>query len=139
MNHRIFSVVFALAVGLGLAWYAYDRATDPLPRQQRAVEERVVLDARSLLKRLVAPATELEIVDPLAPNRVAGKVYVYPAGDGWDISGHYRRGAEDRWHPWLMRLDAKGTMVSLKLSEADTGMATLGVADPRIEQGATPD
>ena len=115
MNHRVLSLVFALAVGIAVAVYAYQRVSDPLPGLQRQEEERIVLLARAHVQDLIAAgaasADELIVVDPLAPNRVAGKVYVYPTDSGWSVSGHYRRGLEDSWHPWLMQLDADGALL----------------------------
>jgi hypothetical protein len=79
----------------------------------------------------------LELVDPLAPDRKVGKVYVYRAGDGWEVSGYYRRGKGDRWHPFLMALDASQAMTNLKIQ--DEALLGLGSANPAIEvlPGAT--
>ena len=123
MNHKIASLVFALAVGVGVALFAYQRVSDPLPGLQREEEERIVLLARAALREVIAsvdtPAAELIVVDPLAPNRVAGKVYVYPTDEGWSVSGHYRRGLEDTWHPWLMQLDRDGALQNLAVRDSD--------------------
>ena len=119
MNHSIGRYVFALAVGLSLALYVYQRASDPQPRLDRQEEERIVLLARAAILDTLPVDGPVDIVDPLAPNRVAGKVYVYPASEGWEVSGHYRRQDEAEWHPWLMRLDAEGVMQSLAVRDAD--------------------
>jgi hypothetical protein len=34
------------------------------------------------------------------------------------VSGYYRRGEGDRWHPFLMTLDASTIITSLKLQDA---------------------
>lgn len=103
MNHRARGRVFGLVVGLVAAWFAWQWITDPGPRLQRQDEERAVLAARWLLAEFV-DSPELEIVDPLAPDRRVGKVYVYAEEPGWAVSGYYRRGTEDEWHPFLLHL-----------------------------------
>ena len=60
---------------------------------------------------------ELELVDPLSPDRVVGKAYVYPAGDGWEVSGFYRRNSQDLWHPYLVTLGAETNLLHLKISD----------------------
>ncbi len=103
MNHRVGRAVFALAAGLAVSLVAYRWITDPGPRAQRAAEERAVGAARVLVEEAVG-AGPLEIVDPLAPDRKVGKVYVYAEGPGWAVSGYYRRDERDRWHPFLVLL-----------------------------------
>ena len=130
-KHRLFRLVFAFAVGIALSLYVYQRMMDPAPLQQRAQEEAVVLAARGILEDTI-PDSDLEIVDPLATNRSAGKVYIYPFGDGWQVSGHYRRNESDPWHPFLMTLDANVQLVSLAVADADPRMQSIGADDPRI-------
>ena len=132
MQQKIGGLVFAVAVGLAVAWYAYQRVTDPAPGLERQREEAIVLRAREIVRREIAPGTQLEIVDPLAPNRVAGKVYVYPADGGWEISGYYRRGETDGFHPWLMRLDSDGTLATLAVKDDDAALRERAAADPRL-------
>lgn len=103
MNHRVRGRVFGLVVGLVVAWLAWQWISDPGPRRHRQDEERAVLAARWLLAEYV-DAPQLEIVDPLAPDRRVGKVYVYAEEPGWAVSGYYRRGAQDEWHPYLLQL-----------------------------------
>lgn len=127
MNHKIFSMLFALAMGLGVAIYAYQRVSDPLPGIQRQQEERIVMLARDAVRMTIlgdsATEDDLLVVDPLAPNRVAGKVYVYPTSAGWEVSGYYRRDPDDGWHPWLMRLDENGRMLKLSVRDSDPRLA----------------
>ena len=127
MNHRIGSIAFGLVAGLAVAIFAYLWITDPEPREARAQEERVVAAARSELTAIVA-AGELEIVDPLAPNRKVGKVYVYAEPPGWAVSGYYRRGEQDRWHPFLVTLGEDMSLDRLTVRDA----ALVGHADPRL-------
>ena len=136
IDHRIPRLAVALVFGLTVAVYAYQRVTDPRPGLQREKEEAAVLAARDILRAHVEPASGLRIVDPLAPDRKVGKVYVYPADSGWDVSGHYRRGDADRWHPYLMRLDASLSLVRLSVKDDDPRLARKAAADPRIS--ATP-
>ncbi|MGB5630509.1 MAG: hypothetical protein WBM57_14160 [Woeseiaceae bacterium] len=117
MNHRIGQSLFALAVGLAVAVFAYQWITDPAPREQRQVEERAVLASRDLLVSAVG-VSSLEIIDPLAPNRKVGKVYIYAEEPGWAVSGYYRRDEDDRWHPYLLSMTADLELHALKTEDA---------------------
>jgi hypothetical protein len=130
MNHRIGRIVFSLAVGLAIAAVSYRWVTNPEPRVERAREETVVQVSRSLLAPVVA-SDELDIVDPLAPNRKVGKVYVYAEGPGWAVSGYYRRDESDRWHPYLMTLTKDLKLVRLKVQDAE--LAGQAAANPALE------
>jgi hypothetical protein len=116
VNHRVGRNLFALGVGLAITVFAFQWITDPLPREQRQSEERAVLASRALLVAEVGPG-DLEIVDPLAPDRKVGKVYVYAEEPGWAVSGYYRRDAGDRWHPYLMNLTADLELHSFKADD----------------------
>lgn len=117
MNHDVGRVVFAVAVGLLVAVMSYRWIMNTEPRNQRMQEETVVTEARFLLQSTLNIGA-LEIVDPLAPDRVVGKAYVYPQADGWDVSGFYRRGENDLWHPYLIALDANLALVHLRVSDS---------------------
>ncbi|MGB5688443.1 MAG: hypothetical protein WBM45_04155 [Woeseiaceae bacterium] len=117
MNHRVGQSLFALVVGLAVAVFAYQWITDPAPREQRQVEERAVLASRDLLVSAVG-VTSLEIIDPLAPNRKVGKVYIYAEEPGWAVSGYYRRDEDDRWHPYLLSMTADLELHALKTEDA---------------------
>ncbi|MDH5619999.1 MAG: hypothetical protein OEZ11_15410 [Gammaproteobacteria bacterium] len=118
MNHRVGRGLFALGVGLAVAVLAFQWITDPAPRAQREAEERAVLAARALLVESIGD-TDMEIVDALAPDRRVGKVYVYAEAPGWAVSGHYRRGAGGRWHPYLMHLTADLDLHALKADDPE--------------------
>ena len=122
-HHRIISLVVAFAIGIFLALYSFERISDPEPALQRAREEAVVLSAREILKAYVSPSVEIEIVDPLSTDRVVGKSYIYPVENGWEVSGHYRRYATDRWHPFLMSLDTNVKLLSLTVRDDDAKIA----------------
>jgi hypothetical protein len=130
MNHRISRLIFAFAVGLLVAYFAFTWISDPAPRAERQLEESVVLAARQRLQDIIG-VDDIELVDPLATNRAIGKTYVYRAGEGWEVSGYYRRGDGDRWHPFLMRLDAGLAIVNLKVQ--DKALAEQARTDSRIE------
>ncbi|MGH8222597.1 MAG: hypothetical protein ACREQZ_06455 [Woeseiaceae bacterium] len=132
MSHRVLRWVVAFGVGLGLALYALQRISDPEPRLQRVREEAVVRAAREILSRYVAPVGELEIVDPLAPDRKVGKSFIYPTDSGWELSGHYRRGEGDAWHPYLIRLDEAAELESLAVRDDHDRLIGLSVTDPRF-------
>lgn len=130
MNHRIGRVVFSLAVGLLVASLSYRWITDSTSREARDREERVVNVSRALLETFVA-ADQLAIVDPLAPDRHVGKVYVFAKGQGWEVSGYYRRNERDDWHPYLMTLSADLQMLRLKVGDA--ALAGIAADNPLLE------
>lgn len=116
MNHTIGRNLFALGVGLVVAIFAFQWITDPLPRAQRQAEERAVQASRVLLVSQIG-AGELDIVDPLEPDRKVGKAYVYAEEPGWAVSGYYRRDDNDRWHPYLMQLTEDLALYSFKAED----------------------
>lgn len=130
MNHRIGRSVFALVVGLAVAVLAYQWITDPGRGVERATQEQVVRISRGLLADVLA-ADGLEFVDPLSPDRKVGKVYVYAEPPGWAVSGYYRRGEEDRWHPYLMNMTDHFELQHLKVQ--DEALADRAVDDPRLD------
>jgi hypothetical protein len=116
MNHRVGRSLFAIAVGLVVAGLAYQWITDPVPRAQREAEERAVLAARDVLGERIG-SDDLQIVDPLSPNRKVGKVYVYAEAPGWAVSGFYRRDDADPWHAYLVYLDQALALHSFKAED----------------------
>jgi hypothetical protein len=132
MDHRIGRSVFALVVGLLVAWASYQWITNPEGRSERTLQESVVEASRGHLKSVVG-GTSLEIVDPLSPNRKVGKVYVYPEGGDWAVSGYYRRDENDRWHPYLMMLTADQSLSFLKLKDRDQRLIERATKDPLLE------
>lgn len=132
INHRVMRWVVAFGVGLAVSLYAFQRISDPQPGIQRAREEAVVRSARSILIETISPDSALELVDPLAPDRKVGKVYVYPTGSGWEVSGHYRRGPADDWHPFLMQLDDASTLVRLAVRDSDARLTSAAAEDPKL-------
>jgi len=117
MSHRVGRWAFALAVGLLVAFMSYRWITDPHSRAKRQVEEAVVMATRQQLHDTLSIGN-LELVDPLARDRKVGKGYVYRAGDGWQVSGFYRRDEDDRWHPYLVTLDANRVATHVKVQDA---------------------
>ena len=116
MKHRIGRLVFGFVVGLLVAFLSYRWIMDTGPRAERALQESVVAESRVLLVATLNIG-DLVIVDPLSPDRVVGKAYVFPAGEGWEVSGFYRRNAQDLWHPYLVTLDASMALLHLKISD----------------------
>ena len=130
MNHRVGRSAFALLTSLAVAVFAFNWITDPGPRAERAQQEKAVVAARRLLTTAVA-VDGLEIVDPLAPNRRVGKVYVYPEPPGWAVSGFYRRDAQDRWHPYLLTMNEALELQRLKVRDA--ALAGQAATDAALE------
>jgi len=117
MNHKVGQWVFGLTVGLLVAFGAYHWITDPAPRAERDLQERVVLAARDGLQMTLG-LERPQFVDPLVPNRKVGKVYVYRADEGWEVSGYYRRDEDDQWHAYLIALNSTLLMTNLKVKDA---------------------
>ena len=116
MKYRTGQLAFGLGIGLIVAVFAYRWIADTAPRAERALQENVVAESRSLLDTTLNIG-ELELVDPLSPSRKVGKSYVYRAESGWEVSGYYRRNEQDLWHPYLISLDASMTLTHLKISD----------------------
>ena len=133
VSHRGTRLVVAFGIGIALALYAFRFATDPRTAEQRAEEEAAVRAARAILQSYVSGGGPLEVVDPLAPKRALGKSFVYPAADGFEISGYYRRGEGDTWHPFLMRLDGASALVELSLRDSDPDLRRRAARDPKLE------
>jgi hypothetical protein len=128
-------MIFALAIGLFLALFSYQRFTEQEPGLERSMEEAAVMAGREILRDFVAVEDEIEIIDPLAPSRVIGKVYIYPADSGWELSGFYRRNRDDRndrWHPYLMSLDAGLMLITLSVKDTDSQLISTAASDPRF-------
>lgn len=132
MLRKVGGIVFAIAVGLAVAVLSYRWITNPHSGEGRLRQEQVVMHSRGVLEDIVASG-QLEIVDPLTPNRKVGKVYIYPEGGGWAVSGYYRRDESDLWHPYLMRLESDRVLSRLKLSDQDPALVERGADDPQIE------
>lgn len=116
MNHRVARTAFAFGFGLIVALMAFKWITNPAPRAERQMEETVVAASRQHLEATLA-GVGVEVVDPLSPDRKVGKTYVYRADEGWEVSGYYRRAEKERWHPYLMTLDASHAMTHLKVQD----------------------
>jgi hypothetical protein len=132
MDHRTGRAVFALLTGLLVAYLSYQWITNPAGREERALQVAVIESSRELISALVG-VEALEIVDPLSPNRKVGKVYVYPEGDSWAVSGFYRRGEKDRWHPYLMTLEADHSLAFLKLKDRNPQLLERAESDSLLE------
>jgi hypothetical protein len=135
VNHKVIRMIFALAIGLFLALFSYQRFTEQEPGLERSMEEAAVMAGREILRDFVAVEDEIEIIDPLAPSRVIGKVYIYPADSGWELSGFYRRNRDDRndrWHPYLMSLDTGLMLITLSVKDTDSQLISTAASDPRF-------
>lgn len=130
MNHRVARLVFGFGVGFLVAVLAFRWVSDPAPRVERQLQEAVVASSRFLLHEALAVG-ELELVDPLAPDREVGKTYVYRADNGWEVSGFYRRDESDLWHPYLVSLDSERQLLHLKVS--DSALLDRQGENPRVE------
>jgi hypothetical protein len=129
VNHRILRLVFAFGTGLLVSYWSYQWITNPQRAAERAVEEAVVQESRLVLLSYVADNEAVELSDPLERVRAAGKVYIYPIEDGWEISGQYKRHNDTGWHAFLMRLDKDSRLLSLSVEDNDPDLAIKAAAD----------
>lgn len=132
INHKLVRPLVALAIGVVLALYTYQCVTDPEPGLQRVREEGIVMVARDILQSYVSPGNAIEIVDAVSPASQVGKVYIYPTDEGWELSGHYRRDENDRWHPYLMALNGEAGLVSLAVRDGNDRLIGMSAQDPRF-------
>jgi len=137
LNHKIIRLVVAIAIGVSLALYSYQVIMDPEPvrerARERAQEEAAVYAARVIIQGYIVTENNLEIIDPLAPDRIVGKSYIYPVAEGWQVSGYYRRGDGDRWHPFLLSMGGNLELQSLSIKDADPALSELASDDSRLE------
>lgn len=132
ISHKVVRPLVAVTVGLVLALYSYQRITDPELGLQRATEEAIVMVARDILQSYVSPGNLIEIVDAVSPASKVGKSYVYPTDDGWELSGHYRRDENDRWHPYLMVLNGDAGLKSLAVQDGNDRLIGMSAQDPKF-------
>lgn len=132
MNHRTGSIVFGVVVGLAVAVWSYQWITDADRRTERVRQESAVLVARDLLASSLR-LENLEIVDPVSPQRRVGKSYIYSAAAGWEVSGYYRRNEADDWHAYLLTLGPDNSLMHLKVQDSTDGIAELALSDPRLD------
>ncbi len=116
---------------MAVALLSYRWITDPTPRMERERQEQVVIESRRLLADVLA-IKDLELVDPLTPNRNVGKVYIYPLATGWEVSGYYRRSEDDRWHPFLMSLSQSLTLQTIKVRDSDAAVVERAEDNPKL-------
>jgi len=133
INHRLSGLVFAFAVGLSVAYCSYQWISNPDRGARRAVEEGIVRESRRILHSYLAGESSIEISDALHRVKSAGKVYIYPAADGWELSGQYRRGGERAWHAYLMFLDRDGKLVTLSVEDSAPALLERGASEPQLE------
>lgn len=132
MDRRTQSIIFAMLVGALVFYLSYRWITNPEGREERLVEIGVVEASRVHLAAVIGRET-LEFVDPLSPNRKIGKVYVFAEGEGWSVSGFYRRDDSDSWHPYLMSMKPDLSLVTLKLKDDDAELIARAAGNPALE------
>ena len=131
-SDRYMRWIIAIGVGIILSLLAFQIAMDPEPARRQAIEEGVVLEAREILGSYVLPGGELQLVDPLSPDRKVGKAYLWPDDDGWEVSGFYRRDKNDRWHPYLMSLDSNSQLTSLAVRDSNERLIGMSAQDTKF-------
>lgn len=89
-------------------------------------------ESRQILISYVFPEVEMQLVDPLAPDRKVGKSYIWPVEGGWEVSGYYRRDESDHWHPYLMNLDSAFGLRSLAVRDGNQRLIGMSAQDDRF-------
>lgn len=130
-NHRVIRLIVAFVFGIAVAYGSYQWISDSERPARRVEEEAVALAARDILLSYITDEG-LEISDPIDRVRDAGKVYLFPTEDGWQLSGHYKRRDEKAWHAWLMELDLNVSLVSLAVQDGDAELARMANSDPKF-------
>jgi hypothetical protein len=130
-NHRVIRLVVAFAFGIAIAYGSYQWISDAERPARRVEEEAVAMAARDILGSYVTDEN-LEISDAIDRVREAGKVYLFPTTEGWELSGHYSRPDEKQWHAWLMALDSNVTLVSLSVRDTHADLVRLAESDPKF-------
>lgn len=130
-NHRVIRLVVAFVFGLAVAYGSFQWISDSERRARRVAEEAVALAAREILLSYITDE-DLAVSDPLDRVRDAGKVYLFPTEDGWEVSGHYKRRNEKAWHAWLMALDPNISLVSLVVQDTNVELVELAKSDPKF-------
>ena len=123
--------MFAVVVGVAVALLSYRWISDPAPKIERERQEHAVAESRRLLADTLS-IRNLELVDPLEPNRKVGKAYIYPIADGWEISGYYRRNENDRWHPYLMSLSQSLALETIKVRDSEVALVERAENNPKL-------
>ena len=123
--------MFAVVVGVVVALLSYRWISDPAPKIERERQEQAVAESRRLLADTLS-IRDLELVDPLEPNRKVGKAYIYPIADGWEISGYYRRNENDRWHPYLMSLSQSLALETIKVRDSEVALVERAENNPKL-------
>jgi len=123
--------MFAVVVGVVVALLSYRWISDPAPKIERERQEHAVAESRRLLADTLS-IRNLELVDPLEPNRKVGKAYIYPIADGWEISGFYRRNENDRWHPYLMSLSQSLALETIEVRDSEVALVERAENDPKL-------
>ena len=134
VNHQIMRLVVALGIGLLLSFASYQWLTDTERPERRAEEVAVVNASRSILLSYI-DSDDLAVSDALDRVREAGKVYVFPTEQGWELSGHYQRVGERIWHDFLMHLDKDLRLERLVVNDDDTRLQALAESDPLFSTG----
>jgi hypothetical protein len=80
----------------------------------------------------VSPGNAIEIVDAVSPASKVGKSYIYPTDDDWELSGHYSRDENDRWHPYLMVLNGDAGLKSLAVQDGNDRLIGMSAQDPKF-------
>ena len=116
-NYSLKQIIFAISVGVFLAYLVYQSTVKPPHQVKRQNEEYIVQKATIQIRDMLSLSSKSEIVDPINTDRDVGKAYIYPIDKTWQVSGFYRRDYNDSWHPWLMTLDEEGVMMNLVIQD----------------------
>ena len=130
MKHQFLRIIIFLILFIAAITYTYRKVYEPISVNQREDEIQIIHITRSIIKSYIDISSDIEIIDPLNPNRKIGKSYIFPSDNGWEISGYYKKSGHDNWHPWLISLNSANELVSIAVKDDDSGINKKSIEDP---------
>ena len=130
MKHKFLKIIIFLILFIAALTYTYRNVYEPISVNQRGDEIQIIHITRSIIKSYIDISPDIEIIDPLNPNRKIGKSYIFPSDNGWEISGYYKKTDYDNWHPWLISLNSVNELVSITVKDDNLRINKKSIEDP---------
>ena len=130
MKHKFLKIIIFLILFIAALIYTYKNVYEPISVNQRGDEIQIIHITRSIIKSYIDISPDIEIIDPLNPNRKIGKSYIFPSDNGWEISGYYKKTDYDNWHPWLISLNSVNELVSITVKDDNLRINKKSIEDP---------
>jgi hypothetical protein len=130
MKHKFLRIIIFSILFIAVLTYTYRNVYEPISANQRDDEIQIIHITRSIIKNYIDISPDIEIIDPLNPNRKIGKSYIFPSDNGWEISGYYKKTDYDNWHPWLISLNSVNELVSIAVKDDNPRINKKSIEDP---------